>query len=275
MKRIPIEDNFNDVISKAQFGRKISDSELATRAKITIQQLAEAKKGSIDDAVIRALASALKLNADALIALAHHAWYPAVPSFGDGFAMFNTPFRDDITVNSYLVWDPVVKDAAIFDTGSDATEMLKTIREKKLNVRAIFITHTHVDHVAALDDLADQIRVPIFSCDREPIAHPAAKTFPEHTTFPLGYLTINTLCTWGHSPGQTTYLISGLPQPLAIVGDSLFSGSMGGSADFYDEQRANDTEKIMTLSEDTVIAPGHGPLTTVGFEKKHNPLFAV
>jgi glyoxylase-like metal-dependent hydrolase (beta-lactamase superfamily II) len=73
---------------------------------------------------------------------------------------------------------------------------------------------------------------------------------------------------------MTTYFVSGMSWPLAIVGDAIFSCSMGGSPTHYADQLRNNCDKIFTLPRDTVIAPGHGPLTTLALEKKHNPFFA-
>ncbi|HEX2100389.1 MAG TPA: MBL fold metallo-hydrolase, partial [Candidatus Synoicihabitans sp.] len=104
--------------------------------------------------------------------------------------------------------------------------------------------------------------------------HPGAKTFAENAHFHIGELAIKTLTTSGHSPGQTTFFVTGLSWPLAIVGDSLFASSMGGSVDHFAEQHRNTLEKIFRLPRDTVIAPGHGPLTTLAQEKRYNPFFA-
>ena len=71
-----------------------------------------------------------------------------------------------------------------------------------------------------------------------------------------------------------TYVVTGLAQPIAIVGDSLFAGSMGGGNVSYDDALRNNLEKILTLPDETIICPGHGPMTTVGEEKQHNPFFA-
>jgi len=90
----------------------------------------------------------------------------------------------------------------------------------------------------------------------------------------LGEIAIKTLSTWGHSPGQTTFYVTGLSYPLAVVGDSLFACSMGGSQAHYADQYKNDVEKILRLPKNTVLACGHGPLTTVAQEKRHNPFFA-
>ena len=111
MARIPIEDNFNDVINKAQRGLKISDAELAERSEVTPQDLAAVKAGKPVDAVIRRVARHLRLSPDALEALAHKRWYPQQPVFPKGFAAFNTAYGD-MTVNGYLVWDARARLAA-------------------------------------------------------------------------------------------------------------------------------------------------------------------
>ncbi|MEJ7703226.1 MAG: MBL fold metallo-hydrolase [Geodermatophilaceae bacterium] len=80
--------------------------------------------------------------------------------------------------------------------------------------------------------------------------------------------------TAGHSAGGITYVINGLARPVAIVGDSLFAGSMGGGAVSYSDAVRNNVEKILTLPDETIVCPGHGPLTTVGKEKRENPFFA-
>ncbi|NBQ03430.1 MAG: hypothetical protein EBU27_09540 [Opitutae bacterium] len=86
-------------------------------------------------------------------------------------------------------------------------------------------------------------------------------------------LSLNTLHTHGHALGGMTYVIDGLDRPIAIVGDAIFAGSMGGGMVSYTDALRTNREKIMTLRDDAVLCPGHGPLTTVGEEKKNNPFF--
>jgi glyoxylase-like metal-dependent hydrolase (beta-lactamase superfamily II) len=273
MPRIPIEDNFTDIIAKAQRGLGISDPELCKLAEVSPADLAAVKSGQLIDAVIRRVARHLKLGPNSLEDLAHKRWYPEVPVFPHGFAIFNTTF-EDMKVNSYLIWDARARTAAAFDTGADCGEMLDLIRSEKLRLQMIFLTHTHDDHVADLDRLAGDTGAEVWASEREPSTRPGSKTFKENAHFHLGELAIKTLSTWGHSPGQTTYYVTGLSYPLAVVGDSLFAGSMGGSVHHYGEQHRNDVEKILRLPRNTVLACGHGPLTTVGQEKRQNPFFA-
>ncbi len=271
MPRIPLEDSFTDVIGKAQRGRRLTDAALVEKAGITAADLTAIKHGEIREHAVRSIAHALGLGRDALMALARREWYPEQMPFKRGFAMFNTP-HEDLTVNSYLVWDGKTRLAAAFDTGTDARSMLDTLASEKLTLRYIFLTHTHEDHVADLDHLAGT-GAEVWSSELEPCLRPGAKTFQENAHFHLGELAVKTLFTWGHSPGQTTYYITGLSWPVAIVGDSLFASSMGGSATHYEIQLRNNNQKILKLPLDTVLACGHGPLTTLKQEKQHNPFF--
>ncbi len=273
MPRIPIEDNFSDVISKAQRGLKMSDEELCKRAEVTPEDLAAVKSGRVIDAVIRRVARHLRLGPNALEDLAHKRWYPETPVFPHGFAIFNTPF-EDIFVNSYLVWDARERIGAAFDTGSDSSGMLDVIRTEKIRLQMILITHTHDDHIADLARLAKETGAEVWASEREPSDHPGARVFRENAHFHIGGVAIKTLSTWGHSPGQTTFYVTGLSYPLAVVGDSLFASSIGGSAEHFADQYKNDVEKILRLPRNTVLACGHGPLTTVGQEKRQNPFFA-
>ena len=77
-----------------------------------------------------------------------------------------------------------------------------------------------------------------------------------------------------HSPGGITYIVRGLAHPVAVVGDAVFAGSMGGGGISYEDALFTNKKEIFALPNDTIICPGHGPLTTVGEELKHNPFYA-
>lgn len=272
MARVPLEDNFNDVINKAQRGLGMSDEDLARRAQMDVSAVAALKAGQFNEVAARRVASHLRLNRDALVRLAKKEWYPTQPVFPRGFAVFNTPY-EDMTVNSYLIWDERSHHAAAFDTGASCSAMLELIESERLALRYIFITHTHEDHIADLPRLAEATKAEVYASEREPVAYPGAKTFAENAFFHVGPLAIKALSTWGHSPGGTTYYITGLSWPVAVVGDSLFSCSMGGGTVSYNDAFENNIKKVMTLPRDTVLACGHGPLTTVDQERRNNPFF--
>jgi glyoxylase-like metal-dependent hydrolase (beta-lactamase superfamily II) len=70
-----------------------------------------------------------------------------------------------------------------------------------------------------------------------------------------------------------TYVIEGLAEPIAIVGDSIFCLSQGGAPEYYVQALENNREQILSLPEATILCPGHGPMTTVANEQAHNPFF--
>ena len=138
----------------------------------------------------------------------------------------------------------------------------------------MFLTHTHNDHIADFDRLmAAASGATAYANRAEP--WPGTRPFAEGETFAIGSLTVKNFTTSGHSKGGTTYFNEGLARPLANVGDALFAGSMGGGIVSFADAWKNNREKILTLPEDTVLAPGHGPLTTVGEEKQNNPFFSA
>jgi glyoxylase-like metal-dependent hydrolase (beta-lactamase superfamily II) len=270
MPGIPLEDNCGDIVGKAQRGLRLSDAELARRAGMTAGELSAAKSGSADDAVIRKLAAALELGADALVASARGTWRPKEQGPVEGFAAFTTPFSD-MTVNAYLVFDPQSRRAAAFDTGADADPMLRFIRDRELKLELILLTHTHTDHVFELDRLKQAAGATAWASEREPLS--GAQPFADGKAFGAGALKIEARRTSGHARGGTTFVVTGLVRRLAVVGDALFAGSMGGGMVSYEEALRTNRASIFTLPDDTIICPGHGPLTTVGEEKPHNPFF--
>ena len=268
---IPLEDNVGDIIGKAQRGLGISDSELAEKARVDPQTIRKMREGDFDELALSRVAPVLDLSERALCQLAKSEWHPEKIEECDGLAQFNTDYQG-MAVNAYLVWDPASRAAAAFDTGADCSEMIRFAKRHKLDVQLILLTHAHADHVADLPRLREETGADVFTPAREPV--PGAELIEEGKRFRLGNLQIDTRLTWGHSPGGMTYVVTGLAQPIAIVGDSLFAGSMGGGNVSYQEALRNNLEKILMLSDDTIICPGHGPITTVGEEKEHNPFFA-
>jgi glyoxylase-like metal-dependent hydrolase (beta-lactamase superfamily II) len=271
VSRLPLEDNFTDIIGKAQRGLGIDDAKLASLTGLSTDAIAKLKDGEANDAALRTVAPHLNLDAAALVALARKQWYPEIPRFSDGFAMFTTPY-EDMTVNSYLVWDPATLDAAAVDTGATCDGLLGVARDFGLTIRMILLTHTHEDHIADLPHLREETDAPNYLSSRGSL--PGVIPAEEGFELKLGSLRIRTLHTYGHADDGSTFVVDGLAHPLAFVGDSLFASSMGGSMTHYRDAFRNNIEKIFKLPDETVLASGHGPLTTVGQERKHNPFFA-
>lgn len=270
---IPLEDLFEDLIAKSMRGLHISESELVEKTGVPRDILARLCRGEFcDEAALVKVAKALSLDPRTLAMAASKVWRPR-PVTLDGLAMFNMPYRD-MHVNAYLVWDPASLVGAVFDTGTDSSLITAKASELGVRIESIFLTHTHNDHIADLDRLkAAAPGVTAYANRAEP--WPGTQSFSEGSSFTIGALRLNALTTSGHSKGGTTYFIEGLSRPLAVVGDALFAGSMGGGMVSFADAWKNNREKILTLPDDTVLAPGHGPLSSVGEEKRNNPFFSA
>lgn len=269
MANIPLEDNFNDVINKAQRGLQLSDDDLSGRTGISIEELGKIKSGEFDEALVQKVAPALNLGTKALIELGAKTWSPE-PIQLHGLEQFNTPF-EDYTVNSYLVYELFTKAAMAFDTGAKADVMLTFARKYLLRIKLVFITHAHADHIADLAKVKKANISTAHTPELEPVE--GAEPFVIGKKFDIGNFMVETRQTSGHARGGVTYVVSGLKRKIAIVGDALFCCSMGGGMVSYEEALRTNRESIFTLPDDTIICPGHGPMTTVGEQKKHNPFF--
>src|SRR5216684_5304666 len=267
---IPLEDNVGDIIGKAQRGLRISDAELAEKARVSSQKIRKLREGDFDELALLRVAPALGLAARALCELATGEWHPKKINDREGLGQFNTHYHG-MAVNAYLVWDPGSRAAAAFDTGADCSEMVRFANKEKLKIKLILLTHAHSDHVADLPRLREETGAQVFAPEREPV--PGADKIEEGKKIRVGKIDIEARLTWGHSPGGMTFVVTGLARPVAIVGDSLFAGSMGGGSISYEDAVRNNLEKILTLPDETIVCPGHGPMTTVGEEKKHNAFF--
>ena len=190
--------------------------------------------------------------------------------------------------NTYLVADTATCDVVIVDPGEEAELFLRRIETEAWTPRAVWLTHAHLDHVAGVAEVvrATGVEVYLHADDRklydgavaqgqwlgvETEAPPA----PDHTlahgdTVSVGNCPFKVVHTPGHSPGSVTFIGSG----AALVGDVLFAGSVGrvdlpggnGGTLLKSIER-----ELLPLPDDTVVYPGHGPATTIGQERRHNP----
>ena len=265
-----MEDNFEDILGKALRGTGLVDEIVDFLTGVPAETIGKLKEGQLDEAALRKVASPLGLDPETLVERAKETWTPE-PVELDGLRQYNTVY-DDMTVNYYLVWDPSSKEAALFDTGTDTSAALALIDELGLNLSSLFLSHTHLDHILdrpRVREHSPDVRILVNAL--EPIE--GAERFLPGDAFSVGTLRISTRLTKGHSPGGTTYVIHGLEKPVAVVGDALFAQSMGGGMISYQDALATNRSEIFTLPDETVVCPGHGPMTTVGEEKAHNPFF--
>ena len=197
--------------------------------------------------------------------------------------------------NMYILWDEETHDAVVVDPGMmrDAErEMVdKFIKGQELNVKHILLTHLHIDHITGARWLADQTgadvcgsaldaqlgrelpeQVAQFHINIETQPLELDRNLADGDTIPLGDEMIQVLHVPGHSPGGLAFYLS--QSGLLISGDTIFNGSVGRTDLMGGDmaQLINSIhEKILPLPDETVIASGHGPTTTIADEKRFNP----
>ncbi|MBI4025482.1 MAG: MBL fold metallo-hydrolase [Verrucomicrobia bacterium] len=275
---LPLEDAWNDVLGKAVRGTGIDEKNLAASANIIPSQLKSILGGERpSEDTLRRLAIAVGLRPGPFLDLAFQRYQPAPFDAARWPGVVQVPTRYmDMIVNSYLVWDAVSREAALFDTGADLAPARAIIERERLKLSALCITHMHGDHIAVLDDVLKTYRPRFYAPKDEPAPNAPggnAILIEEGAEISIGALKGRALLTDGHSAGHLTYVFtapSGWPAPVAVVGDALFAGSMGGGVVSYSRLRDNVRNKILTLPPATLLCPGHGPTTTVGEEDEHN-----
>jgi len=186
---------------------------------------------------------------------------------------------------------PEVADCIIIDTGLSPQPLLDFLRDNKLNPLAVIFTHGHADHIAGAAPLrADYpaIKLVIHKLDADMLTSPQRnlsllaggiyKTDPADIIIdkqgPVEFagIKLNVLHTPGHSPGGISLYCEA--EKLVFTGDALFAGSIGRT-DFpganHNQLICSVKEKLLTLPDETVVYPGHGPATTISREKAANP----
>ncbi len=197
--------------------------------------------------------------------------------------------------NMYILWDEASREAVVVDPGmmrdGERDMVTKFIEDNKLNVKHVLLTHLHVDHITSARWLADKTGADVCgsALDNqlgqelpEQVAHfrinveveplTVDRNLADGDTIPLGDETIQVLHVPGHSPGGLAFYLPN--SGLLISGDTIFNGSVGRT-DLWGGDMAqlinSIREKILPLPDETVIASGHGPTTTIADEKRFNP----
>jgi glyoxylase-like metal-dependent hydrolase (beta-lactamase superfamily II) len=271
-----LEDHLGDILRKARAMSGVSAADAARAAGISEAEFSALEQSGNASAKIKfpELATLLQLDAAKLQGIAK-GWLPSPKDLSvlRELRQISTAEGGN-EVHCYLVWDEVTREAALFDTGWDAAPALKIVEDEQLQLKHLFITHTHPDHIAGMARIRE-VFPKIF-------LHTDAKTAPpQHKNrrndhIHLGSLRITNRETPGHAEDGVTYVVGNWSEDapyVAIVGDAIFAGSMGGAAQNGALAKQKIRDHIFSLPPDTLICPGHGPLTTVAEEKAHNPFF--
>jgi hydroxyacylglutathione hydrolase len=197
----------------------------------------------------------------------------------------------DYQQNCSLIWCDETQQAALIDPGGEPQRLLQAIKEAGVNLQMILLTHGHLDHVGAATVLAEQQQVPIIGPHEadafwlkmlpqqaERFGFPPTAAFTptrwlhDGEQITLGALTLEVLHTPGHTPGHVVFYSRN--GQTAFVGDVLFHRSIGRS-DFpqgdYDTLIDSIKRRLLPLGDEVTVVPGHGPNTTLGEERHHNP----
>ena len=271
-----LEDHVGDVLAKTRAALGLTAAALAEVAGVSEDQYAALETSGRWDGrmALDRVAARLGLSATKLEEMAR-GWEPAPVELGRWRELRRFTTGDgSFTVNCYLVWDEATREAALFDTGLNAEVVFEVIEAERLQLKHVFITHSHYDHVEALGPIRQrhpQARVHS-SSPHAPVDQRNRPTDFVH----VGSLRITNRPTPGHADDGVTYVVGNWPEDapsVAIVGDAIFAGSMGKAVAHFELARQKVREQILSLPAETLICPGHGPLTTVGEEWGHNPFF--
>ena len=272
-----LEDHLGDIIRKARTMGNVSTAAAAKAAGISESELAALEESGKASGKFNSapLAPVLGLSAAKLDGIAK-GWLPSPKdlSLWREIRVITTNGDDGLSVNCYLVWDEVTRDAALFDTGLDAKPIIDCITAEQLQLKHIFITHSHWDHVEALPKIREAWpKARIHSGSKNA---PVDQRNKNAEIVHLGGLRVTHRETPGHAEDGVTYIVGNWQEDapiIAIVGDTIFAGSMGRGNPDWNLAKQKVREQILTLPVDTLLCPGHGPLTTVAEEKAHNPFF--
>ncbi len=271
-----LEDHLGDILRKARKASHLSVADAAQAAGLSEADFSalEASGQYSQRPNFAALAPLLGLHAGKLEAIAD-GWLPAPVDLSAWRELRPiTTTREGNMVHCYLVWDEVTREAALFDTGWEAAPIFNLLEENRLQLKHLFLTHTHEDHVAAMADLRE--RFPKIHLHTNSQSAPPQHRNRANDCLQLGSLRISNRDTPGHAEDGVIYLVGNWPEDaphVAIIGDTIFAGSLATGFVSTEMLRKNVVEQIFTLPAGTLLCPGHGPLTTVAEEKAHNPFF--
>jgi hydroxyacylglutathione hydrolase len=280
-----LEDHYGDILQKARAGAGLSTADVAHRTGVAVRRLRELETGAPHPPaeVVSQLARLYRLEPARLLAIAEEQWTPrpvvtSVTEGPSGIVRRVIGSLGGYAVNSYLLCDPSTGEAAAVDTANAPEQVMAEARAAGYRLTTILLTHAHPDHIGGVDRLqaASGARLVAHPLDQADVGSLWKQgrdlTAEESAALSVGCLRLHVRWVAGHTHSGACYVGDG----MVFVGDCLFAGSVGRarSPESYRSLLGSIERKLLTLPDETTIYPGHGPATTVGEERQHNPFFS-
>jgi glyoxylase-like metal-dependent hydrolase (beta-lactamase superfamily II) len=273
-----LEDEMGDVLEKAMRHRGFSEQVLAERAGVALEKIRDAIDYRYDFSAqeVGSLARALGLNETGLCAILGGR-YPLPAISGLPFCLHPLRMPHGIGVaNAYIVAECGGRRGLLFDTGSDHAQLRKVWPKTVQSLDAVFVTHAETEHAGGVAGVRSEFpQAPFFGPQGGPAAGWHLTAVGDQAVFTFGGFEVRVLTTPGHAEAHNCYLIRvpRLPEAssLLVSGDLIFAGSVGGAYHCQSSLLESLRRLVRELPDSVVIAPGHGPLTTLKNERAFNP----
>ncbi len=278
MPAIPFEDELGDVLDKALRCAGLNEEQLAARSGVPVEKIQDAEDYRYDgltDDDLRRLAAALRLNEVGVGALARNR-YPRPRIAGLPFCVYpmHMPFGVGV-VNAYAVVDCCSGEGVLFDGGTGPEALQQVWPRAVRRIEAVFLTHPEAEHIGGVPGAVERFGLAAFYGPRNGGCRHEGWPLGEGETVVAAGYQITAFSTPGHCAEHNCYLVrpKNVPKARALLvsGDLIFAGSLGGGYFSCEQLLAHARRILGALPGNTVIAPGHGPMTTVDNERKYNP----
>ncbi len=282
-----LEDLFGDVVGKARRGQELSMKYVTDALDIELDDWKKLERYEWipEKSTIARIGGFLGLDIRKLQVCAKGGFFPLKPS-GDSFSGLKVEMirlyedlnqqMDTMSMNGFLLICSNTQKAAFIDPGFEFRKIMGFIEKSNVILEKIFLTHGHYDHFTALRDLVQETGAEVYVSKKDaPMLSDEVNLVSEklegNERIKIGEIDLRVAETNGHTPGGVSFIGQG----FAFVGDALFAGSIGGTRkkESFNIQKSAVEYNILSLLDNTVLFPGHGPATTVGEERKNNPFY--
>jgi hydroxyacylglutathione hydrolase len=273
---LELEDELGDVLEKAMRRAGLTPEVVADRAGVSFAKIRDAVdyRPDLGCDELRRIAAVLALNEVGLCALGSGR-YPKPEFSALPFCVWPLRMPHGIGVaNAYLVAEGAASRALLFDTGAGIQALVDVWPRCVSTLDAVFLTHVEPEHAGGLCDVVARFDAPSAFVP-EGARAPCGRGMRDGESKDFGALKVTAFATPGHSAAHNCYLVEAMSSRgstgLLISGDLVFAGSVGGAYFSHAQLQTSLTRMLQLVPPRTVLAPGHGPMTTVENELRFNP----